>query len=79
MEKLIFKDLDNVKLKDGREGTIVCVLVDEKDIPNYYEDPCLLVEFYDPEFKDKRPEGVRGENDWYVDEVKPSEILKKLV
>ena len=50
------------------------IIGDKKDITNYYKDPCLLVEFYDPEFKHKRPEGVRCEDDWHVDEVKPSEI-----
>ena len=50
------------------------IIGEKKDITNYYENPCLLVEFYDPKFNHKRPEGVRGKDDWYVDEVKPSEI-----
>lgn len=76
MSKVDICCYDRVRLKDGREGTIVDIFVNPSDLDKYYEDTVLHIEFYDSEHKYERPKGEDKESDWFLDEVKPCDVVE---
>lgn len=77
MDKLDLCYYDEVRLKNGSEGTIVEFWVPADELDKYYEEKVLIVEFYDPDHKYEWPEGEDPDRvDYFVDDIRPCDIVE---
>lgn len=77
MDRLDLCYYDRVRLKDGREGTIVEFWVSADELEKCYEEEVLIVEFYDPDHKYVRPDcWASSKTDYFEDDIRPCDIVE---
>lgn len=75
MDKLDLCYFDEVRLKNGSEGTIVDFWVPADELEKCYEEKVLIVEFYDPDHKYEWPDyHDPNESDYFEDDIRPYDI-----
>lgn len=77
MDKLDLCYYDEVRLKDGREGTIVEIWVSGYELENHYDETVLCVEFYDPDHKYEWPKGTAiGDGSYFLVDIRPCDVCE---